>query len=101
MTTLKLKYIRDQYLLGKSPKEIAKDVDVCQATIYRYVKDIKFRYRNWRFIEKVVKEYLSGEYTRKEICERYHICDNTLYNYVRRYVTENNLNNDASVSEPF
>ena len=62
-------------------------------TEYRYVEKVTYRYDEEEKVPIVI-EFLTGETTAEKMVEKYHICSvQTLYAWVGRYVSQENLLN--------
>ena len=62
-------------------------------TEYRYVEKVTYRYEDEEKVPIVI-EFLTGETSAEKMVEKYHICSvQTLYAWVGRYVSQENLQN--------
>ena len=75
-------------------RDRVKYVDpVTGLTEYRYVEKVTYRYEDEEKVPIVI-EFLTGETSAEKMVEKYHICSvQTLYAWVGRYVSQENLQN--------
>ena len=75
-------------------RDRVKYVDpVTGLTEYRYVEKVTYRYEDEEKVPIVIK-FLTGETSAEKMVEKYHICSvQTLYAWVGRYVSQENLQN--------
>lgn len=79
--------IREQFLAGANVADIAAKYNTSKSSVYRCISKADHQNRKDALIKAISEDYLSGKLTKKEVIEKYGICDTSFYNYLGEYTT--------------